>query len=428
MSIANFKFNVLLKVLIGIFLVVVGVAIKPIMYIAAAYAIIVILFEKESESVICILFSWLSVSTIFKFTVEGISVFTLLELVMIAKLYLREKYFERRFFVLWIIYVLYLIVGMGSAYSDLVKASCIPLIIYLITRNITYENLSLVSFYYIIGILANSLIGLMRNNIANMASYVSFKQQGYGYVDQTLVFIDRFSGLWGDPNYYSIHLIVSIAIISVLFSRKEINGIIFYGIYIAMILFGAMTGSKSFIIMLVIVTIIALLLQLKAKQYLHSAFFITVIVVGVILLMSGYIDVFSKVLYRMQNLTNSGFSTGRTEIWKSYFVLYEENWLLMLFGSGLSQGFLLRVPHNSFLDVFALFGIVGSIEVFSTIIVAIKQQSNLRGKDCIVPLLTLLVLYFFLSMFYSVEMPFQIALAAAFLYVVPVRDDSAVIE
>ena len=195
-----------------------------------------------------------------------------------------------------------------------------------------------------------------------------------------------------------------------------------------MTFFGAMTGSKSYIIMLVTVTMFTIVLLIKEKQYSHSVFFIAVIAVGIILLLSGYIDVFSKVLYRIQHLTNSGMSTGRTEIWQSYLDLYNESLLLTLFGSGLGQGFLLRVPHNSFLDVFVLFGVVGAVVVFATFYVAIKQKSCFLRMESAVPLLTLGILYFFLSMFYSVEMPFQIALAAAFLYLSPVNNDTQSVE
>ena len=428
MIIPNIRFGVVVKTIVGILLIVAGVAIRPIMYLATAYAFVVILLEKEPINILCMMFAWLNVSTIFKFSVEGMSMFTLLELVMIAKLILRKKRIEGRFLLLWFVYLVYLIIGMGSAYTDLVKAICIPLIIYLISRNIKYEDLGIISFYYIFGVFANSIVGLMRSSIPNMTLFVIFKQQGYGYAAQSLILTDRFSGLWGDPNYYSIHLIVCIAIISVLFSRKEINGIGFYGIYISMILFGAMTGSKSFIFMLVFVTVFTILLLIKEKQYSHSVFFIAVIAVGVVLLVSGYIDVFSKVLYRMQNLTNSGMSTGRTEIWKSYYDLYNDNLSLLMFGSGLGQGFLLRVPHNSFLDVFALFGVAGAVLVFSTFFVSIKQNSEIRKTESIIPLLTLGILYFFLSMFYSVEMPFRIALAAAFLYLTPIRYDSQIME
>ena len=423
MSIANIKTSIVVKVVIGILLIVAGVSIRPIIYLATVYACIVILLERETESIICIMFAWLNVSTIFKFSIDGTSVFTLLELVVIAKLFLRKKKIDRNFLVIWIVYVFYLVPGVGSAYTDLVKAICMPPVIYLIASSINCESLRSVSIFYIIGVFANSIIGLLRTSIPNMTEYATFKLQGYGY-DATgaIIKIERFCGLWGDPNYYSVHLIFVIAIVSVLFSRKDINGLIFYGVYIAMTLFGAMTGSKSFLLMLIIVTFLTIILLLKEKRYSHSFFFVFVISIGVILLLSGYIDVFSKILFRMENLSDSGLSTGRTEIWEEYYVLYNGNLQLTMFGSGLGRGFLLRVPHNTFLDVIILFGIVGAVIVFATLFVSVKQQKKLgKTKNC-VPLLTLGGLYFFLSMFYSVDMPFQIALAASFLYVSPTDD------
>jgi O-antigen ligase len=160
-------------------------------------------------------------------------------------------------------------------------------------------------------------------------------------------------------------------------------------------------------------------LLLKEKQYNHSMFFITVVIVGVFLLVSGYINIFSKVIYRMQNLTSSGISTGRIDIWKSYYELYINDFKLLLFGSGLGNGFLLRYPHNTYIDILALFGVVGVVITISVLAQATKafNTSQIRGNR--IPVILLGILYFFLSMFYSVDTPFQIALVVGFLLLDP---------
>lgn len=417
MNIAT-KTSLLIKVLIGIILVVAGVAFQPLMYIAVVYSFAIILIEKDPESVICILFALLNTAPIFKFSVGGTSVFTLIEIVAIAKLFTQRRYIESRFFVIWALYLVYMILGMGNAYADLIKCACMPLIIYMITRTLKYEQLKMVSTYYIFGVFANSVIGLLRLYIPNMQSYVSFKQQGYGYSGAALVLTDRFSGLWGDPNYYSIHLILVLSIVIVLFSRKEISAIVFYAIYVAMTVLGSLTGSKSFFLTLIVVTACAVAVLLKEKQISHSAVFIFAIAFATFLLAKGYIDVFSRVMYRLQNISALGFDTGRSDIWKSYYELYSDNFLLMLFGSGLGRGFLLRVPHNAFIDVIVLYGGIGGTIAFFAFYKAFVFCHKQR-KGNVVPAFILLIMYSFLSMYYSIDAPFQIALASCLLFLRP---------
>ena len=412
------KKSLLIKILAGIVLVVAGVAFRQLMYVAAVYSFAIILIAKDPESVICILFALLNISPIFKFSVGGTSVFTLIEIIAIVKLYIQKRYIESRFFVLWAIYSAYLIIGMGSAYTDLIKCVCMPLMIYMITRTLKYDQLKMTSTYYIIGVLANSIIGLLRSFIPNMQSFVSFKQQGYGYSGAALLLTDRFSGLWGDPNYYSIHLILVVSIAIVLFSRKEISAYTFYAIYGTMTAFGAMTGSKSFILMLIVVTICAVAVLLREKQFTHSTVFVIVIAIAVVLLAKGYIDVFSRAIYRLQNVSALGFDTGRSDIWKSYFDLYFDDLRLMLFGSGLGKGFLLRVPHNAYIDIIVLYGLIGGFITYSVLYKAFVIYRK-SGMGNAVPALMLLIMYFFLSMYYSIDAPFQIALVSCFFFLKP---------
>ena len=137
------------------------------------------------------------------------------------------------------------------------------------------------------------------------------------------------------------------------------------------------------------------------------------------LLLSGYIDLFSRALYRIQNVSSLGFDTGRSDIWKGYFDMYSESLPLLLFGSGLGKSFLLRVPHNTYLDIFALFGIVGGVLCVTTFYCAIGARSIPMKPQSIMPLITLAAMYFALSMYYSVELPFQILIVFGYLYMSP---------
>lgn len=389
------------------------------MYLAELYCLASVLIEKDKSHVAAMMFAWLSISPIFKLSVGGTSFFTYLEILLIMKYLFYYKKLEVRFFVCWMLYFVYMLLGTGNEYTDLIKAVSVPLLIYFIFKEMDYENLSIYTAYYIIGIIISSIIGLVKSSIPNMENFVNYKEVRMGQLASNIIFADRFSGLGTDPNYYSINLILIIAIIGILYSRKEIKGIRYYFIYILMIGFGALTGSKSFILMLVIVTIFTLLTLLHKKQYAYSILFIAIIVVGFILLISGSINLFSRTLYRLKNISSLGFDTGRIEIWKSYYNLFSDNFLLMLFGSGLGKGFLLRVPHNSFLDILALFGIIGGTICGLVFYTAIHSRKIIDKGKSVIPLITLTAMYLFLSMYYSVELPFQILLVGGYFYLSP---------
>lgn len=429
MSKAYENISLMLKVILGFALVVAGVAFRPIMYLAALFFVAVILIEKNPRYIASMMFAWLSISPIFKFSVGGTSFFTYLELLVIIKLLIINRKLEVKFFAALALYSAYMMIGMGNEYTDLIKAICVPMLIYFFFKDMSYLSLKSCTFYYIVGIVISSVIGLAKAFIPNMTAFVNYKNVRMGQSASSIIFADRFSGLWTDPNYFSIHLIIAIAVISVLFSRKEIRSTTFYAVYALMVAFGALTGSKSFILMLVVVTVLSVIVLLKEGQYAHSVLFGIVIAIGVFLLMSGYIDVFSRAIYRIQNVSTLGFDTGRSDIWKGYFDMYFDSLPLMLFGSGLGKSFLLRVPHNTYLDIFVLFGIVGGILCIATFHYAIKPRTISMKPQSIVPLITLAAMYFALSMYYSVELPFQMIIVFGYCYLSPdTQNDSMAME
>ncbi|MDO4991079.1 MAG: hypothetical protein Q4E45_11290 [Eubacteriales bacterium] len=408
---------VLIRTIIGFSLVVAGIVFSPIMYLAALYTVVVILLEKSSLAIFCYLSAWLHVSAIFKLAVGSVTLFTLLEFVTICKLMLTRRPFKKWFLLAWMTYTVYLFIGMGSEYPEMIKAMCVPLLIYLFMRLLNYSGLKIVSLYYFIGLMVSSVIGLLRNQIPNMSAFVNFKQQGLGVQNFSLVKVDRFSGLWGDPNYYSTHLIIIISIICVLFSRREISAWVFYAVYSVMAALGAMTGSKSFILMLLVIVLFTILLLLRQKLYSHAIVFICAVLIALALMLTGIINPFEMVMYRFQNQEHSGFTTGRIAIWRDYLDLLGSNSKMLLFGNGLGNSFPNRAPHNTLLDFIVLFGLFGGLICITTIVLASSRGGIRQKGGSVIPLVSMLILYMFLSMFYSGALPFQIILCAGYYFI-----------
>ena len=89
-----------ISAIIGMALICAGVAIRPVMYVAAVAAVAIVIFAPKTV-VILLLFSWLSFSTVFKFSVGATSIFTYLELLFAIRLIVQNHKMHAGFFFSW---------------------------------------------------------------------------------------------------------------------------------------------------------------------------------------------------------------------------------------------------------------------------------------------------------------------------------------
>lgn len=411
------------KVTMGFILIIAGVVVRPIMLLAVLYCFGIVLLEQKRIDVICMLFAWLSISPIFKLGPGTTSLFTYLELLVIGKLLWMDKTIHKVFLASWFAYLTYITVGMGTEYTVYIKTAILPLLLYLFTKHMCYDYIKKVSFQYIAGIIVSSLLGLYKEVIPNLKYFVAdYKTVNVSYSYATGFTSEiRFSALWDDPNYFSVHLIIAISICVIFYLRNEIKAYLFYGIYGTMVLFGAMTGSKSFLLMFIILTILLMIGLLRNRQY-KQLFILTTLVFGALLLMMlGYIDIFSRVFVRLDRIENgsSDLTTGRVDLWTYYFQEFWNDPFKMFVGNGLKGGFSYRPPHNTYIDFIDILGIFGTAVTIMTIMASYFSVPG-NGKGSRVILLVVTVMYFFLSMFYAIDFVFEVALAFSFCKIGPV--------
>lgn len=406
------------KMTLGLILVTLGVPVRPFMYIAALYCVGLLLFCRDEEMEICYLFCWLGISNIFNLSVGSISIFTVLELLYCLKRIFIKRRLAVKFFVPYSIFLAYLLFGAGSNLKDFLRIAMVPLILYLIMDQLDYDRLNHISISYIIGIIYGSFIGLFIDYIPHMREYMSYKLVNVGYSSTGFITTFRFAGLWGDANYYSIHLILILTIFAVWFHRKSIKPALFYAALAVVAVFGGLSGSKSFIFAFVVAIMLIISTFIKRRPIQALVLLVGALIFGYLVL-SGYINAFSRVMYRINQifLGNDTLTTGRTDIWKSYLELFKNDNLLLIFGSGLEKGFPLRYAHNTYLDFIVLLGVVGGI-IYTTVLVrAITAPLGHIIEGYILSAVMLLGMYFFLSMFYSLDFPFELALAFGFLLI-----------
>ena len=406
------------QMLLGLILVTLGVPVRPIMYVAALYCVGLLLFCRNEKTELCYLFCWLGISNIFNLSVGSISIFTILELLFCLKRVILKRRLAVSFFVPYFIFLAYLLFGAGSNLKDFVRIAMVPLTLYLIMDQLDYDCLNSISISYIIGIIYGSIVGLFIDYIPHMREYMSYKLVNVGYSSTGFITTFRFAGLWGDANYYSVHLILILTIFAVWFQRKSIKSALFYIALVVVSLFGGLSGSKSFIFALIVAIILIISTFIKRRPFQAMVLLVSALIFGYLVL-SGYIDAFSRVMYRINQifLGNDTLTTGRIDIWKSYFELFKTDNLLLLFGSGLERGFPLRYAHNTYLDFVVLLGIVGGSLYTAVLIKAITAPLGHKINGYVVGAVMLLGMYFFLSMFYSLDFPFELAIAFGYLMI-----------
>lgn len=151
------------------------------------------------------------------------------------------------------------------------------------------------------------------------------------------MFVTRFSGLYTDPNYYAISVIISLCLIVFLYMKKRLSLIATVVLSIPLCIFAGMTSSKSALVMLAIPIIEMIYVCFKEKNYIVlSLFFIALaaIIVGVI---GGRIDIFNATFDRLNLDTRNidALTTGRTVLWRDYFNYFNEHIERYTFLSGL---------------------------------------------------------------------------------------------
>lgn len=408
-----------IEVLLATILICMGVSVPEVSYIALAYCVICVATRNDVTEIFIWLFFLLSFSEIFKPHVNATSFFTYLELIAVFKiLWICHSAFSRKFLGTLIVWAFYLLVGSNLDINSAIKLMLLPMIVYFFVTEISYNGFKRVYVFYFAGVLLSSAVGYFKSYIPNMSQYVVMKDVNIGYNSDGFISVDRFSALWGDPNYYSVHLILCLSIAVVLFAHKDVNTNLFIVLYGLGTVLGGMTGSKSFLLAYSFVSICLFILLLINQQWKYALLILVFLTGGFFLIISGKINIFSTVFKRLSTVSSvADATTGRTELWIRYMKTIIDNPIKLLFGNGIGRGFTYTAPHNTVIDFMDVFGMIGT-GIFLIMIRTALKASNIASKTKnYLPLIAITILYIFLSMINSIDFAFELALAFGGLYI-----------
>lgn len=262
------------------------------------------------------------------------------------------------------------------------------------------RNIRLEGFAFISGVIVSGIVGLFKEFIPTLSQTLISSQ----YLNEkTGELVQRFAGLWNDPNGYTCFIICALFVLLWEYRNRFINFKTFIIIGVVLSVLGLATLSKSCVLLLAVFWIYYLVFQ-KEISMRSKVLSISIIVVCLVLSYSKYVDVFEELIYRFTKGTSSAginlatLTTDRSTIWKDYLsAIWNGNIFL---GQGIDAPMIGgRGCHNTYIQLLYEWGILGAliylITWINTISVAIK-----RRQFNYIPLIIILLLVMFLSSIY----------------------------
>lgn len=326
---------------------------KYFMIVTAVFTVVTALFGKTEYCFYQLLFI-LPFSMIYKLSPTSTSLFTYAMLAVGAVFIFRQWRFERGFIVLLAVTAMYLIIGMGDNYTTAVKMILGLCLFYIFVKRISPTDFKNHMMAFALGMLGSSCIGLLKGSWSRIDAYYS--DLNSIYIGSVKSF--RFSGLYLDPNYYSVSAIFAILLCIMLFISKRGNRILLGAIIGALTVFGFISYSKMFLIAILAVALILIISGLRSlKKILVVILSVPIIGTAVYrwMLRNNYITIMTDRLF------GGDISTGRFGIWKVYTGHINDSITTLFFGDGLGAGYLsVGGPHNTYIEAIYYIGLFGT--------------------------------------------------------------------
>lgn len=217
--------------------------------------------------------------------------------------------------------------------------------------------------------------------------------------------LKRFSGLVTDPNYYMSLLVVGIALLMKLKDCGYVSTLWFWVQVVILTVFGVMTYSKTFFLMLILLLGIYVLWQYWNKRVMKGIFFTAAAVIALMLVFTMEDSPFAVVLNRLTSAQNfNELTTSRMNVFRLYWQAFTADLPTILFGKGLAAEALYRDPHNIYLEMGYYIGVVGfllTIAMYASVaasglaVAARGPKQTLLGKYVVLAMV--MIIYFSLQ-------------------------------
>lgn len=331
-------------------------------------------FVMFSEDFLCLELLYLPLAPILKLSPDGAALVSYISLLGIFTFLVKRKVID--------IDLTYLLVGAGLlglfAFKQIFQSFGITMVyirlvitmmvaaIYFDLRtsesDITPQEMHRANLFLTWGVLLASMVGYFFAENGNFSQYITVDTN---YIGEEIV--SRFSGVNGDPNYYSALVIFAIASNFFHFIHQpRVSHIVYASVLMA---FGILSLSKMFLLLLAITLLLFLLGWIRTKGGLSTKGIASIFLMAVGVLVGGYFILNSEsvqlILARMGASSDlDELTTGRSDTWLEYIKEIFGSLEYFLFGINQNSKIAgIHLTHNTFLQIWWKIGLIGMLLV-----------------------------------------------------------------
>lgn len=367
---------------------------------------LIVLFAKE-QFLLCLLLFVLPFASLFKLSPTTFSLFTICEILVVIRIFCTKK-FSVSVVISALLYFGYLVLGtyirgqeIGVEHIKQLENLLILYSLVLMSKGTPFEKIAI---YYILGMLLSSVVGIYAQGNATFHEYAK-------HINMEMGEYTRFCGLAGDPNYYSVNMILAFVMLLGLRKKGKVSVDMFWVLYGLLTVFGFLTISKSFMLMYIVIFVATAMIVLKDKNPIEN----TLLLVGVVAILTVGLSnggLISSVLERLSSASNlNELTTGRSNIWENYMELLRSDSSAMVFGTGLTNKLLHgKGAHNLYLEMVYYLGFAGILVLGLSLYFCLKRKGGRERKTGFNKLgwIVLAIMYFFLQSLFSYVLMYNI--------------------
>lgn len=364
----------------------------------------ILLLISSDTVVIAIMLFLIPFASVFKWEPGSVAFFTMLELIVAVLLFVRHKQISGWLAVAMLLFSAQTLIYQDTSLLSLIKILCRLYIIYVFVQ--TYKPKDALLYVWTFGsaLIVSTVISLWKEELPRFR--MLYTDLNYEKISGQM--LSRFSGMYQDPNDYSVAVCMGILLLIVLALGNKQNRserIISIVAILTLMVFGLSTLSKSFLFMMVYLVVVWLFSS-RQNGKLKILFF--GVLAAVIVFAIDPWDIVSRLSLRFANFD---LTTGRVNIWRKYIYAISESVPAFLFGHGIDSN-LTKVAHNVALELLYSVGAIGLLLWLSAVYFAAYNGKHAK-KSWInyTAFLVVIVMYQFLSGFRSLEIYYHIILA-----------------
>lgn len=361
----------------------------------------------KSNAPFCSLLIMLPYSMVFKLSVNSTSLFTYFMLFSIVIIGVRFRTVNAKILIMWTLLMLFSLVGVGSSYSLWIKLGAATILFYGFAKTAEIEDAKNYAASYGLGMIGSSIIGL--DKVTNPAISRFFSDLNQEYVAGEATF--RFSGLYMDPNFFSVGVVLVVLLSVLLIVRKQAPKWLFLPMIAALIYFGSLTLSRTFIIAIALAGLLVGLDIVSSSKKVGIAIVISVLVLGLGALLVVNLPAFQSIKLRFED---ADITNNRLAIWGNYLKHIFNSGKVILIGKGIGAKYHNNVAaHNTYIDCLYYLGLLGSVVYVGLLssILHVRSLVNKRTIGNFAILIVLLVVIATLSFFQANDFMFYLMFA-----------------